>query len=48
MYFAQLDAFGVCFAVTQPTRPLVGVGFVQIPAFDSSYLGRTYSGGVWL
>jgi hypothetical protein len=48
MYFyAQINGAGLCTAVTQTAGPLVSEFQIAIASLDVSYLGRTYSGGVW-
>lgn len=47
-HYAQIDGAGKCYAVTQTAGPVTAADMVPINSFDLSYIGRTYSGGVWL
>lgn len=48
-FFAQISA-GKCVGIQQAStapQPVAGDLFVEIAAFDRSYLGRAYTAGAW-
>lgn len=47
MYYAQIDAQGRCYAVTQTAGPVQAGNMIPIDGYDESYLGRVYSEGAW-
>lgn len=48
-FYAQINAQAVAFAVVQSAGELLGDGFVELPGFDESVLGRVYDAeaGQW-
>lgn len=46
-HVAQLNGAGVCIAVSTLRELPAGPLFVEVPSADASYLGRSYSAGVW-
>ena len=46
-YAAQLDAAGVCIAVTETPEPLTGPHIVPLDAYDASLLGHAWDGAAW-
>ena len=46
-YAAQLDAAGVCIAITETPEALAGAHIVAIDAYDLSLLGQTWDGAAW-
>lgn len=47
-YYAQIDGSGVCTGVIDTHAQIIADHMIPIPSCDSSYIGRTYSGGAWL
>lgn len=48
MYYAQLNGSSICVAVTQSAAPLVGPQFVPLASFDTSVLGKKWTGSEWV
>lgn len=46
-YSAQLDASGVCIAITETSEPLAGDHIIALDAYDTALLGQTYDGAAW-
>lgn len=45
--YAQINALGVCVAVTDSHRPIESPSMIAIESADPDYIGRTYAGGNW-
>lgn len=48
--YAQISG-GVCVAITQASVKPTAVGgdlMVELPSYDTSYLGRGYASGAWV
>lgn len=42
MFYAQIDANGICRAVTQTAGPVDAPDMIERPEFDTSELGKTW------
>ena len=47
MYYAQIDAEGICFAVTQTWGEIIQDDMIEIEEFDESLLGMKRMGASW-
>lgn len=47
-YYAQIDMSGKCVGVIDTHAEIVAIHMIAIASCDPSYIGRVYSGGVWL
>lgn len=43
MYYAQIDADGICYAVTQTAEPVKQGDMIEIDSYDVSLLGKRYN-----
>ena len=43
MYYAQIDADGICYALTQTAGPVDAPDMIERPEFDTSELGKTWN-----
>lgn len=43
MFYAQIDANGICYAVTQTAGPVDAPDMIERPAFDESELGKCWN-----
>ena len=46
-HYAQINGSGVCTAVVRTAEAISSAVHIAIASLDVTYLGRTYSGGVW-
>jgi hypothetical protein len=47
-FYAQIDADGICFAVSVLSGPVVSSNLIALAAFDENLIGKKWDGAAWL
>lgn len=47
-YYAQIDATGICIALSDLSGEVVAANMIPLPAYDSAIIGKRWTGAAWV